>query len=231
MAANTNVVFSASITTQMEAMVGFSFTFGNFPEVMVPKNPASGSPAAGGNVVVGVRSDLTPQAPAASRIPESESYDVAATPTRVTRRPDDLIFQIDRVSRSIAECIRLGEFALRHRNDPDHVLRELGNAPTRTRTDLVTPRSASLKVPEPEADSATVTSSRTTCRLARSADDLISQIDLVDRSIAECIRLGEDALHHHDDSDRIPFGLRDAAATYSDQIRVRLPDLATLGQI
>ena len=93
----------------MEAMVGFSFTFESFPEVTVPRNPASGSPAAGGNVVAGVRSDLTPQAPAASRITESESYDMAATPTRVTHRPDesadDLIFQIDHVSRSIAECI------------------------------------------------------------------------------------------------------------------------------
>jgi len=94
-------------------MVGFSFTFESFPEVTVPRNPASGSPAAGGNVVARVRSDLTPQAPAASRIPESESYDVAATPTRMTRRPDgssnDLIFQIYCVSRSITECIRLGE--------------------------------------------------------------------------------------------------------------------------
>ena len=110
MAANTGVVFSVSVTTQMEATVGFSFTFGSFPEVTVPRNPAYGSPAARGNVIAGVRYDLTPQAPAASRIPESESYDVAATPTRVTRRPDeyadDLIFQIDHVSRSIAECIR-----------------------------------------------------------------------------------------------------------------------------
>ena len=109
MAVNTGVVFSASVTAQMEATVGFSFTFRSFPKVMVPRNPASGSPTAGGNVVAGVRSDLTPEAPAASRIPESESYDVAATPTRVTRRPDkstdDLIFQIDRDSRSIAECI------------------------------------------------------------------------------------------------------------------------------
>ena len=67
MAASTGVIFSASITAQVEA-----------------------------TVVAGVRSNLTPQAPATSRIPESESYDVAATPTRVTRRPDesadDLIF-------------------------------------------------------------------------------------------------------------------------------------------
>ena len=116
MAANTGIVFSASVTAQMEATVGFSFAFGSFLEVTVPRNPASGSPAAGGNVFAGVRSDLTPQAPVTSRIPESESFDVATTPTRVTRRPgesaDDLIFQIDRISRSIAECIRLGEFTL-----------------------------------------------------------------------------------------------------------------------
>ena len=148
MAANTGVVFSASVTAQMEATVDFSFAFRSFPEVTVPRNPAYSSPAAGGNIVAGVRSDLTPQAPATSQIPESESYDVAATPTRVTRRPDesadDLIFQIDHVSRSIIERIRLGEFALCHRDDPDRVLRELGNAPTGTRSDLVIPRSATL---------------------------------------------------------------------------------------
>ena len=76
MAANTGVVFSASITTQMEATVGFSFTFGSFPKATVPRNPTSGSHATGGNVVAGVRSNLPPQAPAASRIPESESYDM-----------------------------------------------------------------------------------------------------------------------------------------------------------
>jgi len=96
MAANTGVVFSASVTAQMEATVGFSFAFGSFPEVTVPRNPASGSPTTGGNVFAGVRSDLTPQAPATSRILESESFDVAITPTRVTHRPDestdDLIF-------------------------------------------------------------------------------------------------------------------------------------------
>ena len=109
MASNIGVVFSVSVATQMEATVGFSFTFGGFPEVTVPRNPASGSLAAGGNVFAGVRSDLTPQAPATLRIPEFESFDMAITPTRVTHRPDesadDLIFQIDHVGRSIAECI------------------------------------------------------------------------------------------------------------------------------
>ena len=156
-------------------------------------------------------------------------------PTRVIRRPAesavDLIFQIDRVGRSITECIRLSELALHHRDDPDRVLRELGSASTRTRSDLVTPRSVAPRVPEPEADYATITPSRTTRRPARPADDLIFQIDRVSRSIAECIRLGKDTLRHHNDPDWISFGLRNAATTYSDQIRVRLPDPATFGQI
>ena len=58
-----------------------------------------------------------------------------------------------------------------------------------------------------------------------------SEIDLVGRSIAECIRLGEDALRHHNDPDRLPFELCNAATTYLDQIRVRLSDPATFGQI
>ena len=160
---------------------------------------------------------------------------MAATPTRVTRCPDksadNLIFQIDRVSKSSAECIRLGEFAHRHRDDPDRVLRELSRTSTRTRSNKATPRSATPRVPEPEADYTTLTPSRTTRHPIRSADDLISQIDRVGRSIAECVRLGEDALRHRNDPDRVPFGLRNAATTYSDQIRMQLSDPATLGQI
>ena len=117
MAANTGVVFSISVTTQMEATVGFSFTFESFPEVTVPRNPASGPSTAGGSAFAGVRSDLTPQAFVASWISESDNFNVATTPTRVTHHPaksaDDLIFQIERVGRSIAECIQLGELELR----------------------------------------------------------------------------------------------------------------------
>jgi hypothetical protein len=69
---------------------------------------------------------------------------MATTPTRVIHHPaksaDNLICQLDRVGRSIAECIQLGEFALHHQDDPNRVLRGLGNASTRTRSDLVTPR-------------------------------------------------------------------------------------------
>src|SRR6185295_15735009 len=98
MAANTGIVFSASVTAQMEATVGFSFAFGSFPKVTVPRNPASGSPTARGSIFTGVRSDLTSQGSATSRISESENFDVATTTAKVTRRPtesaDDLIFQI-----------------------------------------------------------------------------------------------------------------------------------------
>ena len=181
MAANTGVIFPASVTAQMEVTVGFSFTFGSFPEVKVPMNPASGSPAAGGNVVAGVRSDLTSKGSTTTQISESENFDVVTTTAWVTRRPagsaDNLIFQIDRISRSIVECIQLGELALHHQDDPDRVLRELGSISTRTRSDLATPRSATPRVPEPEADYTTLTPSRTTCRPIRSAEDLISQID------------------------------------------------------
>jgi hypothetical protein len=121
-----------------------------------------------------------------------------------------MIFQIDRVVRSIAECIQLGEFALQHRDDPDRVLRELGSASARTKSDLATPRSITPRVPEPEDDYVTVTPSRATRRPARPIDDLISQIDRVSRSIAKCIQLGENALRHRNDPDRVPFELRNA---------------------
>ena len=235
MAANTGIVFSASITTQMEATVCFSFTFGGFPEVTVPRNPASGPPTAGGNVFAGARSDLTPQASVTSRIPESENFDVATTPARMIRRPtdtaDNLIFQIDGVSRSITECIQLDELALHHQDDPDRVLCGLGSVSAKTRSDLATPRSVTPRVPELEAGYVMVTPSSATRHPAGFVDDLISQIDRVGRSIAECIQLGEHALRHHNDPDQVPFGLRNAATTYSDQIRVRLSDSATLCQI
>ena len=75
------------------------------------------------------------------------------------------------------------------------------------------------------------TPSRTTRRPDTPAGDLISQIDLVSRSIAECVRLGEDSFRHHNDPDRVPFGLRNATTMYSDQIQVQLSDSATQGQI
>ena len=79
MAANTGIVFSANVTAQMVATVGFFFTFGSFLEITVPRNPASGPSTVGGNIFVGNRSDLTPQASVTSRIPEFENLNVTAT--------------------------------------------------------------------------------------------------------------------------------------------------------
>jgi len=66
---------------------------------------------------------------------------------------------------------------------------------------------------------------------AGSADDLLSQIDRVGRSIAECIQLGEYVLRHHDDPDWVLYGLRNTAMTYSDQIRVLFLDPVAPSQI
>ena len=87
MVVNTGVVFSASVTAQMEATTGFSFTFGRFPEATVPRNPTSGPSTVGGNVFALVSSDLTRQAPVTSRIPEFENFNVTTTPVRVNRHP------------------------------------------------------------------------------------------------------------------------------------------------
>ena len=63
---------------------------------------------------------------------------------------------------------------------------------------------------------------------------LIRRFDLPDRSSWQIHRRGHPTRRvrgHRDDLDRVPFGLRNAVTTYSDQIRVRLSDSATLGQI
>ena len=60
MAANTGIVFSASITAQMEVTVSFSFTFESLLEATVPRNPTSSPSTVGGNAFAGVRSDFTP---------------------------------------------------------------------------------------------------------------------------------------------------------------------------
>jgi len=157
-----------------------------------------------------------------TEVSEFETVNVMATPTRVTRRPagsaDDLFSQIDRVGRSIAECIQFGEHALHHRDNPNRVLRGLSSTAIRARSNLATPSSITSRVSELEAANVTATPPKVTPHPARSADDLLSQIDRVGRSIAECIQLGEYVLCHHDDPDRVLYGLCNAAVTDSDQI-------------
>ena len=52
--------------------------------------------------------------------------------------------------------------------------------------------------------------------------DLISGIDRVTRSIAECIQLGESVLGRPADSAIMPHALRNNSAVYSDHVRVRM---------
>jgi len=235
MATNTGVIFSASIIAQMEATFDFSFTFGSFPEVTVPRNPMTSSSNFEGSIFTEVRSDLISPTPVASRVSESETVNVTGMPTRVTHCPagsaDDLFSQIDRVGRSIAECIQFGEHALHHRDDPDRVIHGLSSTAIRARSNLAAPSSITYRVSELEAANVTATPPRMTRHPAGSADDLLSQIDRVGRSIAECIQLSEYVLRHHDDPDRVLYGLRNAAAMYSEQIRVPLLDPVAPSQI
>ena len=87
MADNTGVVFSASITAQVEVTVGFSFTFGSFLEATVPRNPTSSPSIFEGGIFTGVRSNLTSRTPVTSRVYESENFNMTATPTKVTCCP------------------------------------------------------------------------------------------------------------------------------------------------
>ena len=62
-------------------------------------------------------------------------------------------------------------------------------------------------------------------RLIISNTDIISGIDHITRSIAECIQLGESVLGRSDDSAVVPYELRNNSAVYSDQVRVCMGNL------
>jgi len=123
MAANAGVGFFANVDAQMEVAAGLSFTFGSFPEVTVSRNPTSNASTLESGTTARVRSDLTFPSSITSQVSELDIADMATSRPRVARRPavsvDNLFSLIDRVSRSIAECIQLGEDALLHRNNPD----------------------------------------------------------------------------------------------------------------
>ena len=101
------------------------------------------------------------------------------------------------------------------------------NSTTSVKSDLTFPSSITHRVSK--LDIANVASSlpEWPSRPTVSADDLISRIDRVNKTIAECIQLSENALRHSNDSDRVPFGLCNAGAVYSDQIRVPVANLCT----
>ena len=92
---------------------------------------------------------------------------------------------------------------LSHRDDPDRVLRGLSNTSIGARSDLAIPSFVTSRVFELKVANVTITPPRVTRRAAGSADNLLSQIDRVGRSIVGFIQLGEYALRHHDDPDRV----------------------------
>ena len=121
MASRSDVFFSTNVSIQMEAAAGFAFTFGSFPETTVPRNPPT-SPSITESVnSTSVRSNLTAQSSITRRVSELDINEPPIVRPRATRRPvicnNDLISEIDRVTRSIAEGIQLGESVLGHPDD------------------------------------------------------------------------------------------------------------------
>ena len=91
-------------------------TFGSFPETTIPRNPPTSPSSTESSSSTSVRSDLTVQSSIAHRVSELDINDPLIVRPRATRRPaisnSDLISGIDRVTRSIVECIQLDESVL-----------------------------------------------------------------------------------------------------------------------
>ena len=116
MAARSGVFFSVNVSIQMEAAAGFAFTFGSFPETTVPRNPPTSPSITESGNSTSIRSNLTVQSSIIRRVSELDINDPLIVRPRATRRPvisnTDLISGIDRVTKSLAECIQLGESVL-----------------------------------------------------------------------------------------------------------------------
>ena len=105
----------------MEAAAGFAFTFGSFPETTVPRNPPTSPSITESGNSTSVRFNLTAQSSIACQVSELDINNPPIICPRATRRPvisnTDLISGIDRVTRSIAECIQLGKNMLGRPSD------------------------------------------------------------------------------------------------------------------
>ena len=115
MASRSGVFFSAIVSIQMEAAAGFAFTFGSFSETTVRNPPTSPSITESG-ASTSVRSNLTVQSSIVRRVFKLDINDPPIVRPRAMRRliisNTDIISGIDRITRSIAECIQLGESVL-----------------------------------------------------------------------------------------------------------------------
>jgi len=100
----------------MEATARFAFTFGSFSETTVPRNPPTNPSIIESGNSTSVRSNLTAQSSIAHRVSKLDINEPPIVHPRATRRPvicnNDLISGIDRVTKSLAECIQLGETML-----------------------------------------------------------------------------------------------------------------------
>ena len=116
MASRSGVFFSANVSIQMEAAAGFAFTFSSFPKTTVPQNPPTSPSITESGTSTSVRSNLTAQSSIVHRVSELDINDPPIVRPKATRRPvianTDLISGIDRVTKSLAECIQLSESVL-----------------------------------------------------------------------------------------------------------------------
>ena len=121
MASRSGVFFSTNVSIQMEAATGFAFTFGSFPETTVPRNPPTSPSITESGNSTSVRSDLMAQSSITHRVSELDINEPPIIRPRATRQPvickNDLISGIDHVTKSLAECIQLGESVLGHLGD------------------------------------------------------------------------------------------------------------------
>ena len=99
-----------------------------------------------------------------------------------------------------------------------------GNS-TSVRSDLTAQSSIIRRVSELDINEPPIVHPRATRRLVIFNNDLISGIDRVTKSLAECIQLGETVLGRPGGSAVLPYGLRNNSAVYSDQIRVHMGNL------
>lgn len=123
MASNSGVFFSAQVTLQIQASLGYSITFGDFPMDAVRSTTMSTTTTTSleATNIDGDRSDLTPPTSVTRRLDElSLSGSVTSLP-RVAPRPrldiNDILAGLDRVDLSLAECINMAEAALRRPGD------------------------------------------------------------------------------------------------------------------
>jgi hypothetical protein len=90
-----------------------------------------------------------------------------------------------------------------------------------SRSDLILPGLITCWVDELSINDLAQSRIKVTYHPIISADDIISGMDHVSRSIAKCIKLTEAALRRLNDSARrFPHGLSNNSVVYSDQIRV-----------